>query len=134
SHLVHKARLALGVVSRREIEFKELAQHLPIGRGPQPLGDRLQPGIGSRWRADSCVRRYYCRGHIGIAGCEIKDDHPSQAVADEDRLVDPQLTAEPGEVVGESGDGVFLLWLLALAVTMQIHRHHPLGAAEVLEL
>jgi hypothetical protein len=65
---------------------------------------------------------------------KLDSDHPSEAVACNDGLVDADLGAEPREIVGEVGDGIAIVRTVAAAATAQIERRDGMRACEVVEL
>jgi hypothetical protein len=69
-----------------------------------------------------------------VPRAELDGDHPAQAVADDDRLLDPDLRAEPRNIVGEARDLVAVGWRVAVAAPAQGERRHGVGALEVVEL
>jgi hypothetical protein len=85
---------------------------------------RDRPGIDEDERARQ--RRMTC--------AQLDPDHPAEAVPHHDRLLDPDLGAKRGHVVGELRDRVAAGRLVAPADAAQVVRRHGVRAREVVEL
>jgi hypothetical protein len=73
-----------------------------------------------RRRHDDRIDHHHARSEVGIAPTQLKRNDASQAVADNERLFQTQLSALPGDVVGESHYGVFLLRRIARSVAAKV--------------
>jgi hypothetical protein len=68
-----------------------------------------------------------------VACHHLERHQAAHAVTYDDGLVEPEFAGNEGDVIGESLDGVALIWRVALAETSEVHRDDAAGALQVLE-
>jgi hypothetical protein len=69
-----------------------------------------------------------------VARHELDADHPSEAVAHDDRLLNPDRGAERREVVGEGADLITTLRDVALPTPTQVDGRDRVRSGEMVEL
>jgi hypothetical protein len=116
------------------VAFHDLARSFAIVWPAQRVRSSFEILDQGRRLHDTRVNHDNRRSEIWMMRCQLEGNIASHAVADHDRFLDRKLAAEPDEIVGESGQCVRLLGLVALAVATEIDSDHSLRASEVIEL